>query len=113
MSEKKTILGTVLAKKASASGLTDYADDAVISKQLISKKVGTVTMFAFDKGQQISTHSAPYDAMVQILDGTAEITIAEEKVEVSAGELIILPANIPHGLVAIEQFKMILTMIKA
>ena len=113
MSEKKTILETVLGKKASALDLTGYADDAVISKQLINKTVGTVTMFAFDKGQQISTHSAPYDAMVQILDGTAEITIAEDKIEVSAGELIILPANIPHGLVAIEQFKMILTMIKA
>ena len=74
--------------------------------------VGTVTVFAFDKGQGLSTHSAPFDALVQILDGSTEITIGEKTVPVSAGESLLMPADIPHGLDATERFKMLLTMIR-
>ena len=74
--------------------------------------VGTVTVFAFDKGQGLSTHSAPFDALVQILDGSAEITIGEKTVPVSAGKSLLMPADIPHALNATERFKMLLTMIR-
>ncbi len=90
-----------------------YQDDAVVSRTLIDKKIGTVTVFAFDAGQGLSEHTAPYDAMVQVLDGEVEITIAGEPRIVRAGELIIMPAGQPHSLKAMGRFKMLLTMIRA
>ena len=92
--------------------LVQYGDGAVVSRTLMQAAVGTVTVFAFDKGQGLSTHSAPFDALVQILDGNAEITIGEKTVPVSVGESLLMPADIPHGLNAIERFKMLLTMIR-
>lgn len=95
-------------------GLIEYQENAVVSMEIIKKDLGTVTIFAFDKGQGLSEHSAPFDAMVQIVDGEAEITIAGEPHIVSKGEIIIMPANIPHALQAINgPYKMILTMIKS
>lgn len=95
-------------------GLIEYQKDAVVSMEIIKKDLGTVTIFAFDKGQGLSEHSAPFDAMVQIVDGEAEITIAGEPHIVSKGEIIIMPANVPHALQAINgPYKMILTMIKS
>ncbi|RBQ23925.1 hypothetical protein ALNOE001_05930 [Candidatus Methanobinarius endosymbioticus] len=93
--------------------LAEYQDDSVVSREIIKKEVGTVTIFAFDTGQGLSEHSAPFDAMAQIVDGVGEITIAGNKNTVKKGELIIMPANEPHALFANEPFKMILTMIRS
>lgn len=93
--------------------LIEYQDDAIISKEIIKKKTGTVTLFAFDKGQGLSEHIAPFDALVYILDGKAEISISGKLSDVKMGQIIIMPANEPHALKAIERFKMMLVMIKA
>ena len=93
--------------------LVDYQEGAVVSREIIRRDTGTVTIFAFDKGQGLSEHTAPFDAMVQIIDGEAEITISGEKHVLEAGEMIIMPANEPHALYAREPYKMILTMIKS
>lgn len=90
----------------------DYAAGGVISKQIIKSAAGNVTLFSFDRGQGLSEHSAPFDALVQILDGQADIRIAGVPHTVKAGEIIIMPANVPHALFAVERFKMLLTMIK-
>ncbi len=94
-------------------GLVDYQDGAVVSKEVIRKDKGTLTLFAFDKGQGLSEHTAPFDAFVYILDGKAEISIAGKPHKLEVGEAIIMPANKPHALKAIERFKMLLVMIKA
>jgi quercetin dioxygenase-like cupin family protein len=90
----------------------DYNADAVVSKTLAKSPAGTVTLFAFDKGQELSEHSAPFDALVQVLDGDAELIIGGAPVRVSAGEFMNMPANIPHAVKAITPFKMLLTMIR-
>ncbi len=90
-----------------------YAKDSVVSKTLVNKKTGTLTLFAFDAGQELSEHTAPFDAVVQILDGQAELTLNGRKVNIQAGQLIILPANVPHAVYAQKKFKMFLTMIRA
>ncbi len=90
-----------------------YQEDAVVSRELIQKTTGTVTLFAFDKNQGLSEHTAPYDAFVMITDGRAEITVSGVKHELKAGEMLLMPANSPHALKAIEPFKMVLTMIKS
>ena len=90
-----------------------YQEDAVVSRELIRKTTGTVTLFAFDKNQGLSEHTAPYDALVMITDGRAEITVSGVKHELKAGEMLLMPANSPHALQAIEPFKMVLTMIKS
>lgn len=93
--------------------LIDYQGGAVVSREIIRKETGTVTIFAFDKGEGLSEHTAPFDAMVQVIDGQAEIIISGNKNIVEAGEMIIMPANDPHALNAVERFKMILTMIRS
>lgn len=93
--------------------LIDYQDGAVVSREIIRKETGTVTIFAFDKGEGLSEHTAPFDAMVQVIDGKAEIIISGNKNLVEAGEMIIMPANDPHALNAVERFKMILTMVRS
>ncbi|UCG70853.1 MAG: cupin domain-containing protein [Thermoplasmata archaeon] len=95
------------------SEMIDYQEGSIVSKTLIDKGTGTVTMFAFAKDQGLSEHTAPFDAMVNIIDGEAEIIITGKKYEVKAGEMIIMPANEPHALKAKERFKMILTMIRS
>ena len=95
------------------SDLVAYSDGSVVSKTLIDKKVGTVTIFSFDAGQGLSEHTVPYDAFVQIVDGEAQVTINSEPHTVTAGLIIIMPANIPHELKAVKPFKMLLTMIRA
>lgn len=104
--------GMPVSEAIDLAKMVQYGDGAVVSRTLIQAAVGTVTVFAFDKGQGLSTHSAPFDALVQILDGSAEITIGEEMVPVSAGESLLMPADIPHALDAPERFKMLLTMIR-
>lgn len=93
--------------------LVAYQEGAVVSKTLIDKKIGTVTLFSFDAGQGLSEHTAPYDAMVQVVDGEAEVTIDGEARGVAAGQMIIMPANHPHALKAVKPFKMLLVMIRA
>jgi len=93
--------------------LVDYQDGSIVSRMLINKKVGSVTLFAFDKEQKLSEHTAPFDALVQVLDGKAEINISGEKFILNQGDSIIMPANKPHAVKAVDKFKMILTMIKS
>ncbi|MDP2921210.1 MAG: cupin domain-containing protein [Candidatus Omnitrophota bacterium] len=93
--------------------LVEYQDGAVVSKEIIKKNTGTVTLFAFDKGQGLSEHTAPFDALVYIIDGKAEVVISGESSDLKAGQIIIMPANKPHALKAVERFKMMLVMIKA
>lgn len=87
--------------------------DSTVSKEIVSKSTGTVTLFAFDKSQGLSEHKTPYDALVVMTEGLAEITVAGEKSQVGAGEMLLMPANSPHSLMAIEPFKMMLIMIKS
>jgi quercetin dioxygenase-like cupin family protein len=100
-------------KSFKIESLIDYQENSVVSREIIRKETGTVTIFAFDKGEGLSEHTAPFDAMVQIVDGTAEIVISGNKNIVKSGEMIIMPANDPHALNAVEKFKMILTMIRS
>jgi len=102
-----------VAKPEIISKLVNYQDDSVISRTLIEKETGTVTLFAFSKGQALSEHTAPFDAMVHILDGKAEITISGNLNILGSGQMIIMPANEPHALKATENFKMLLTMIRS
>ena len=95
------------------SDLVEYQKDSVVSKTLIKKEKGTITIFAFDKEQGLSEHTAPFDALVQVIDGKADILLNGKSNIVSEGEMIIMPANVPHALKAIEKFKMMLVMIKA
>jgi quercetin dioxygenase-like cupin family protein len=101
----------LLTKPAKLKDLIEYEEASVVSRTLIDKKAGTVTLFAFDEKQGLSEHTAPYDAMVEIIDGEAEITISGRTHCVKEGEMIIMPANNTHALKAIKRFKMLLTMI--
>ena len=100
-------------KSISLVDMADYQKEAVVSKTIIEKKTGTVTLFAFDQGQGLSEHTAPFDAMVCILDGKAEITISGNPNILKQGDMIIMPANEPHALKAVAKFKMMLIMIRS
>jgi quercetin dioxygenase-like cupin family protein len=100
------------AKALQLSGLAEYQRGAVVSRTLIDRKIGTITIFAFDEGQGLSEHAAPFDAFVQIVDGEAEITISGKPLTARAGEVVIMPASEPHALRAVKRFKMLLTMIR-
>jgi len=95
------------------SSLVQYQAGSVVSRTIIDKKAGTVTLFAFDKGQGLSEHTAPFDAMVLVIDGEAEITLEGKPLTVKTGEMLIMPANKPHALQAVNSFKMALVMIRA
>ena len=110
MSEKNS---TPKGKAFNLENHIEYAAGSVVSKTLIKKEIGNITLFAFDQGQGLSEHTAPFDAVVHILDGTAEITIGGQPQIVNAGEMLIMPANISHALQAIERFKMLLVMIRS
>ena len=90
-----------------------YQEGSVVSKEIVNRATGTITLFAFDKGQGLSEHKAPYDAIVMIIDGVAEITVSGKPNLVKTGEYLIMPANAPHALKAKEAFKMLLVMIKS
>lgn len=92
--------------------LVAYSTGSVVSKTLVKGKSGTITAFSFDKGEGLSEHSAPFDAFVQILDGSAELTIGGENIYADKGQVVMMPANVPHSLSAIEPFKMLLVMIR-
>lgn len=95
------------------NNLIEYQEGSIVSRVILKSEAGNVTMFAFDKGQELSEHSAPYDALVQVMDGEAEIRISGKPFLVKNGEAIIMPANDPHAVLAVEKFKMLLTMVKA
>lgn len=101
------------AKTLKVEELIEYQEGAVVSREIIRKGTGTVTIFAFDKGEGLSEHTAPFDAMVQVIDGKAEIIISGNKNILEKGDMIIMPANEPHALNAVERFKMVLTMIRS
>lgn len=102
----------LIGKVIQLNELLAYQSGAIVSRTLVDQKTGTVTLFAFDRGEGLSEHTTPFDAMVQILDGEAEIMISGKDHRVKAGQMIIMPAHEPHALRAIEPFKMILTMIR-
>jgi quercetin dioxygenase-like cupin family protein len=100
------------AQPANPNSLIDYQEGSVVSRTIIDKNAGTITLFAFDKGQGLSEHTAPYDALVYILDGEAEVTISGKPIRLKEGALTIMPANEPHALSAVTKFKMLLIMIR-
>jgi len=102
----------IIAKKLWLIDLVNYQDSSVVSRTLIDKKAGTITLFSFDEGQGLSEHTAPFDALVHLLEGEAEITISGKPLRVRGGEMVILPANQPHALRAVKKFKMMLIMIR-
>ena len=110
MADKK---GVASGERLNLADLAGYQEGAVVSRTVVDKPVGTITAFAFDAGEGLSEHTAPYDAFVQVLDGEAEINIEGKAHKVGAGEIIIMPANKPHSLRAVKRFKMLLVMIRA
>jgi len=111
--EKETGGGKPLGRAVKAIDLVDYQEGSVVSRTLIDEDAGTVTLFAFDEGQGLSEHTAPYDALVYLLDGEAEIAVSGKPLRLREGEMVIMPANEPHSLKAVRKFKMILTMIRS
>lgn len=112
MSDKNSI-STSNAEVQQLSELLQYQDGSVVSRVLLKNQGGTVTLFAFDRGEGLSEHTAPFEALVFVVDGEAEVEIAGQAYSVRSGETITLPANIPHAVRASTRFKMLLTMIRA
>ncbi len=106
--KREELVGKVLV----TNDLLKFQDGTVASRMIVFKKTGTITLFAFDAGEGLSEHSAPFDAILTVTDGTAEVSIAAKPFTVRSGEMIILPANIPHAVQAKQRFKMTLTMIR-
>lgn len=104
---------SIIAQAAKLSELVNYQDGSIVSKEIIKSEKGTVTLFAFDKGQGLSEHTAPFDALVYNFDGKAEVIIEGKPHLLGTGEIIIMPANKPHALKAIERFKMFLVMVRS
>lgn len=101
-----------MADKFNLADLVEYQEGSVVSRTVLKKPTGTVTAFAFDAGEGLSEHTAPFDALVQVVEGEAEIVVAGEHFNLKAGEAAILPADAPHALKAVQRFKMLLTMIR-
>lgn len=95
------------------ANMIDYSVGGVVSRQVLKSEAGNITLFSFDEGQGLSEHTAPFDAFVQILDGEAEVKIDSKPLKLTVGQSVIMPANVPHALHAVKQFKMLLTMIKS
>ena len=109
-SKPKGLSGAEVAK---AADLVNYQDSSIVSREIVKKPTGNVTIFAFDEGQGLSEHKAPFDALVHVLEGEAEISIAGKLHRLHCGEMILMPAQQPHALKALKRFKMILTMIRS
>jgi quercetin dioxygenase-like cupin family protein len=110
--KKKTSAPGQAAGSAPARDLVAYQDGAVVSREIIKKPAGTVSLFAFDAGQGLSEHTAPFDALVHVLEGKVRVTIGGRDHALGAGDLIIMPAGVPHALKAVSRFKMMLVMVK-
>jgi len=113
MIKSKPADSTLIGIPLDYSELVDYQEDSIVSRAIIDKKAGTITVFAFDKGQQLSPHSAPYDALLQVVEGKGLVVIDKKEFSLKAPAAIILPAGIPHAVRAPGKFKMILTMIRS
>ena len=113
MGDKFKIDEQIISKTNDLESLADYQNASIISRTLVNKNNGSITLFAFDKGQELSEHTTPYDALVQVIDGQGEIIIDGKSNYVETGSIILMPANIPHAVKAPKQFKMLLTMIKS
>lgn len=113
MNQNNINVDELSAKAIMLPDLIDYQEGSVVSRTIVDKEAGTITLFAFDEGQGLSEHTAPFDALVYNLDGEVEVTISGKAVRLKKGEMVIMPANEPHGLKATKRFKMLLTMIKA
>ena len=111
--QKQKTAGEIRAKALELSALADYQDGSVVSREIISQKTGTVTVFSFDKGQGLSEHTAPFDALVYVIDGEGEIVISGHGHRLTQGQMIIMPAKEPHSLKAVKRFKMMLVMIRS
>ncbi len=111
--KEQTEVGNLLARAIKLNDLVKYQEGSIVSRTLIDKKVGTVTLFAFGEGQGLSEHTAPFDALVFLLDGEATVTISGNPLHLKAGEMVIMPANQPHALKATKHFKMLLIMIRS
>ena len=101
------------AEIAMATGLVNYQDGSIVSREIVKKPTGSVTIFAFDEGQGLSEHTAPFDALAHVLEGEVEISVAGQPHQLHGGEMILMPAGQPHALKALKRFKMILTMIRS
>ena len=112
MNEEIFIKNIPFSKAAALTELADYEEGRVVSRTFAQNSAMSLTLFAFDAGEEIGTHSAPGDAMVHILDGEASITIGEESLVASAGQVVVMPAHIPHSLTANKRFKMLLVVVK-
>lgn len=113
MEQNREQKGVAKAQVAKLFDLADYQEGSVVSRTIIDRKTGTVTFFAFDEGQGLSEHTAPYDALVYLLDGEADVVISGKAMRVKEGEMIVIPAKKPHALRAVKKFKMMLTMIRS
>jgi quercetin dioxygenase-like cupin family protein len=113
MNDRKAGDGIAPAEVVTAEDMIQYQDSAIVSRTIVSKTAGTVTLFAFDQGQALSEHSAPFDALVLVLDGMAEIKISGKPYKVSRGEALLMPADEPHSVRAPERLKMMLVMVKS
>jgi quercetin dioxygenase-like cupin family protein len=102
-----------VARVADGKDLIDYQVGSVVSRTIIDKPAGTLTLFAFDEGQGLSEHTTPFDALVYVVDGEAEVTISGRPMNVKEGQMVLMPANEPHALKAVKRFKMVLVMIKS
>jgi len=110
--EKTNVLGVCVGRTQNLIELIEYSKNSIVSKTVLDKPAGTITLFAFDEGQKLSEHTTPYDAVVQVLDGRANVTIGCKDVEALAGQIIIMSGNVPHAVFAKEKFKMLLTMVR-
>jgi len=110
--DKKNKMDKLKGQAINLRDLIDYQEGSVVSREVVSKKTGTVTLFAFDKGQGLSEHTAPFDALVFCLDGEVEVTISGNPIRLREGEMVIMPADQPHALKALQRFKMLLIMIR-
>lgn len=113
MEQQKNSSGLPAAKPLPLGDLVSYQDGSVVSRTLVDRQSGTVTLFAFDEGQALSEHTAPYDALVHIIEGETEIRISGKPMGAREGEVVLMPANEPHSLKAVRKFKMLLVMIRS
>ncbi|MDP6775634.1 MAG: cupin domain-containing protein [Candidatus Latescibacteria bacterium] len=113
MAEEEKGTPQIMGKVTELAGLADYQEGTVVSRTLLSKKTGTVTLFAFDEGEGLSEHTAPFDAMVCVLDGEVDISISGTPHRLKTGDVIVMPADEPHALQAVSRFKMLLVMIRS
>jgi len=111
--QKQKTAGDLKAMDLDLMTLVDYQAGSTVSREIVSQKTGTVTIFAFDEGQGLSEHTAPFDALVYVIDGETEITISGRSHRLAGGQMIIMPANEPHALKAVKRFKMMLVMIRS